>query len=95
MHAPFYSAGGSNPADNTSSSSTMSKGPSNVAFDSAGATCIDIWATGDYDSSSNHTPWSMTLFDNGELTGGGRNYDWGAASYMGNIWGSIHHHGVG
>ena len=27
LHAPFYSAGGSNPADNTSSSSTVSKGP--------------------------------------------------------------------
>ena len=95
LHAPFYSAGGSNPVDNTSSSSTVSKGPSNVAVDCGGATCIDIWATGDYDSSSGHTPWSMTLFDNGELTGRGRNYDWGAASYMGNIWGSIHHHGVG
>ncbi len=95
LHAPFYSAGGSNPVDNTSSSSTVSKGPSNVVVDCGGATCIDIWATGDYDSSSGHTPWSMTLFDNGELTGRGRNYDWGAASYMGNIWGSIHHHGVG
>ena len=95
LHAPFYSAGGSNPVDNTSSSSTVSKGPSNTAVDCGGATCIDIWATGDYDSSSGHTPWSMTLFDNGELTGRGRNYDWGAASYMGNIWGSIHHHGVG
>ena len=95
LHAPFYSAGGSNPADNTSTSSTYSKGQSNTVFDCGGATCIDIWATGDYDSSSGHTPWSMTLFDNGELTGRGRNYDWGAASYMGNIWGSIHHHGVG
>ena len=95
LHAPFYSAGGSNPVDNTSSSSTVSKGPSNVVVDCGGATCIDIWATGDYDSSSGHTPWSMTLFDNGELTGRGRNYDWGAASYMGNIWGSIHHHGAG
>ena len=37
----------------------------------------------------------MTLFDNGELTGRGRNYDWGAAINMGNIWGSIHHHGAG
>jgi hypothetical protein len=37
----------------------------------------------------------MTLFDNGELTGRGRNYDWGAAYAMGNIWGSIHHHGAG
>ena len=95
LHAPFYSAGGSTPADNTSTSSTVSKGPSNVAFDCGGATCIDIWATGDYDSSSGHTPWSMTLFNNGELTGRGRNYDWGAATYMGNIWGSIHHHAVG
>jgi len=95
LHAPFYSAGGSNPVDNTSSSSTVSKGPSNISVDCAGVTCIDIWATGDYDGSSSHTPWSMTLFDNGELTGRGRNYDWGAASNMGNIWGSIHHHGVG
>ena len=95
LHAPFYSAGGSNPVDNTSSSSTVSKGPSNISVDCAGVTCIDIWATGDYDGSSSHTPWSMTLFDNGELTGRGRNYDWGAASNMGNIWGSIHHHGAG
>jgi YD repeat-containing protein len=95
LHAPFYSAGGSNAADNTSTSSTVSKGPSNAVFDSGGATCIDIWATGDYDGNSGHTPWSMTLFDNGELTGRGRNYDWGAAYYMGNIWGSIHHHGAG
>ena len=95
LHCSFYSAGGSNPADNTSTSSTYSKGPGNAAFDCGGATCIDIWATGDYDGSSSHTPWSMTLFDNGELTGRGRNYDWGAAINMGHIWGSIHHHGAG
>ncbi len=95
LHCSFYSAGGSNAADNTSTSSTYSKGPGNAAFASGGATCIDIWGTGDYDGSSSHTPWSMTLFDNGELTGRGRNYDWGAAINMGHIWGSIHHHGAG
>ena len=81
--------------DNTSSSSTVSKGPGNAVVDCRGATCIDIWQTGDYDGSSGHTPWSVTLFDNGELTGGGRDYDWSAATYMGPIWGSIHHHGIG
>ena len=95
LHASFYSAGGSNAADNTSADSTVSKGPGNTSIDSRGATCIDIWSTGDYDGSSGHTPWSVTLFDNGELTGRGRDYDWGAASYMGSIWGAIHHHGYG
>ena len=95
LHAPFFSAGGSNPVDNTSSSSTVSKGPGNAVVDCRGATCIDIWQTGDYDGSSGHTPWSVTLFDNGELTGGGRDYDWSAASYMGPVWGSVHHHGIG
>jgi alpha-tubulin suppressor-like RCC1 family protein len=61
----------------------------------SGARCIDVHVTGDYDASSAHVVRSATLFDNGELLHGGREYDWGFGNYRGNTLGSVTTHNFG
>lgn len=92
MHAPFYSAGGSNSFNNESSSTTAE---AYGAKYSGGAQCIDIHSTGDYEGNVSHVVRSSCLFDNGEMTHSGRNYDWGFANNRGHIYGSVNAHLIG
>jgi len=60
-----------------------------------GAHCIDVHHTGDYEGNISHNTRSAHLYDNGELTHAGRNYDWGFGQNRSHIWGSVNGHLLG
>lgn len=91
MHAPIYSAGGSNSLNNQSTNSANN----GYATDYGGLHCIDVFGSGDYEGNVSHTTRSACLFDNGELTHSGRNYDWGFGNNRGHIYGSLNAHLIG
>ena len=56
---------------------------------------VFIHSTGDYEGNISHTVRSACLFDNGELTHSGRNYDWGFGNNRGHIYGFLNAHLIG
>ena len=91
MHAPIYSASGSNSLDNQSTTAANT----GYATNYGGLHCIDVYGGGDYEGNVSHTTRSNCLFDNGELTFSGRNYDWGFGNNRGHIYGSLNAHLIG
>ena len=86
LGAPYYHM---SPTDNNYNQIKMDSHPW------GGAHCIDIHHTGDYEGNISHTARSAHLYDNGELTHAGRDYDWGFARNRSHIYGAVNGHLLG
>ena len=86
LGAPYYHM---SPTDNNYNQIKMDSHPW------GGAHCIDIHHTGDYEGNISHTARSAHLYDNGELTHAGRDYDWGFGQNRSHIWGAVNGHLLG